>query len=155
MGFLGGFFYCQPWDQAAVTTATQDQALGLMAVLTACFSSGFAGVYYEKLVKESSQPSLVIRNLQLGLFSLFFALAGMLINDWEAIYRGGKRESFDICVGIAKENLIFFLMGAVAKKYSDRGVGIFLWAKTFDTDALESSSCFLFDRYCRIVRYQC
>ena len=95
--FLGGFFwvgfYCQPWDQAAVTTASQDQALGLMAVLTACFSSGFAGVYYEKLVKESSQPSLVIRNLQLGLFSLFFALAGMLINDWEAIYHGGKRES--------------------------------------------------------------
>jgi UDP-sugar transporter A1/2/3 len=69
----------------------------LVAVLTACFSSGFAGVYYEKLVKESSQPSLVIRNLQLGLFSLFFALVGMLINDWEAIYHGGKRESFDIC----------------------------------------------------------
>jgi drug/metabolite transporter (DMT)-like permease len=100
VGFLGGFlgffgwvFYCLPWDQAAVTTATQDQALGLLAVLTACFSSGFAGVYYEKLVKESSQPSLVIRNLQLALFSLFFALAGMLINDWEAIYHGGKRES--------------------------------------------------------------
>jgi drug/metabolite transporter (DMT)-like permease len=93
-GFFGWVFYCQPWDQAAVTTATQeDQALGLVAVLTACFSSGFAGVYYEKLVKESSQPSLVIRNLQLGLFSLFFALAGMLINDWEAIYHGGKRES--------------------------------------------------------------
>jgi hypothetical protein len=78
-----------------------------MAVLTACFSSGFAGVYYEKLVKESSQPSLVIRNLQLGLFSLFFAFAGMLINDWEAIYHEGKRES-SAFVGIAKENFILF-----------------------------------------------
>jgi solute carrier family 35 (UDP-sugar transporter), member A1/2/3 len=90
-------------DQAAVTTATQDQALGLLAVLTACFSSGFAGVYYEKLVKESSQLSLVIRNLQLGLFSLFFALTGMLINDWEAIRNGGRRES-SVMEGITKEN---------------------------------------------------
>jgi UDP-sugar transporter A1/2/3 len=58
---------------------------GLLAVLTACFSSGFAGVYYEKLVKESSQPSLVIRNLQLGIFSLLFASLGMLYHDWGAI----------------------------------------------------------------------
>jgi hypothetical protein len=58
-------------------------------------------------VKESSQPSLVIRNLQLGLFSLFFALAGMLINDWEAIYHGGKRESFGIC-GDCERNIDFF-----------------------------------------------
>ena len=82
---------------AAVDSAGRDQVVGLVAVLTACFSSGFAGVYYEKLVKESSQPSLVIRNLQLGLFSLFFAAAGMLLNDWELIRDGGKseRELFD------------------------------------------------------------
>ena len=47
--------------------------------VTACFSSGFAGVFYERLVKQSSQTSLVIRNLQLGLFSLAFSLATMLL----------------------------------------------------------------------------
>ena len=43
--------------------ASQDQQphLGILAVITACFSSGFAGVFYEKLVKQSSQPSVVIR----------------------------------------------------------------------------------------------
>ena len=37
-----------------------------MAVLTACCSSGLAGVYFEMLVKTGAQTSIVIRNLQLG-----------------------------------------------------------------------------------------
>ena len=41
-----------------------------MAVLTACFSSGLAGVYFEMLVKTGAQTSIVIRNLQLGMFHL-------------------------------------------------------------------------------------
>jgi UDP-sugar transporter A1/2/3 len=76
---------------AAATELAQSRAVGLLAVLLACFSSGFAGVYYEKLVKESSQPSLVIRNLQLGVFSLLFASVGMLYNDWGPIRDQGKR----------------------------------------------------------------
>eukprot|EP00092_Neocalanus_flemingeri_P010399 GFUD01011209.1.p1 GENE.GFUD01011209.1~~GFUD01011209.1.p1 ORF type:complete len:398 (+),score=108.83 GFUD01011209.1:222-1415(+) len=55
----------------------QDQLIGFVAVLTACFSSGFAGVFYEKLVKQSSQPSVIIRNLQLGIFSLIFSSSAM------------------------------------------------------------------------------
>ncbi|XP_033053083.1 UDP-N-acetylglucosamine transporter isoform X3 [Trachypithecus francoisi] len=45
------------------------QFVGLMAVLTACFSSGFAGVYFEKILKETKQ-SVWIRNIQLVSFSL-------------------------------------------------------------------------------------
>uniref|UniRef100_A0A8C2Q1E8 Solute carrier family 35 member A3b n=1 Tax=Cyprinus carpio TaxID=7962 RepID=A0A8C2Q1E8_CYPCA len=41
------------------------QLMGLLAVLVACFSSGFAGVYFEKILKESKQ-SVWIRNIQLG-----------------------------------------------------------------------------------------
>ena len=37
-----------------------------MAVITACLSSGLAGVYFEMLVKTGAQTSIVIRNLQLG-----------------------------------------------------------------------------------------
>ena len=44
----------------------QNPTVGLMAVLTACFSSGLAGVYFEMLVKTGAQTSIVIRNLQLG-----------------------------------------------------------------------------------------
>jgi UDP-sugar transporter A1/2/3 len=39
--------------------------IGLISVLLACFSSGFAGVYFEKILK-GSPCSVWIRNIQLG-----------------------------------------------------------------------------------------
>ncbi len=42
-----------------------DKLVGLLAVLFACFSSGFAGVYFEKLLKGSS-TGVWMRNIQLG-----------------------------------------------------------------------------------------
>ena len=37
--------------------------IGLIAVILSCFSSGFSGVYFEKLIKFSNQ-SLWVRNIQ-------------------------------------------------------------------------------------------
>ena len=47
-----------------------------MAVLTACFSSGLAGVYFEMLVKTGAQTSIVIRNLQLGKYEQIIDTSG-------------------------------------------------------------------------------
>ena len=41
------------------------QFIGLLAVLTACCSSGFAGVYFEKILK-GTKASIWMRNVQLG-----------------------------------------------------------------------------------------
>ena len=67
----------------------EKQMVGLIAVLTACFSSGFAGVFFEMLVKTGAQPSVVIRNLQLGMFSLVFATSAVMLYDWDAIANEG------------------------------------------------------------------
>jgi len=67
----------------------QDSLTGLVAVLVACCSSGFAGVFYERLVKQSCQTSMVIRNLQLGLFSLLFSCTTMLTYNWTDIQKLG------------------------------------------------------------------
>lgn len=40
--------------------------LGILAVCVSCISSGFSGVYFERLVKRGKQTSLIIRNIQLG-----------------------------------------------------------------------------------------
>lgn len=42
--------------------------IGFVAVVSAAFTSGFAGVYFEKLLKNHEQ-SLLVRNLQLSKFS--------------------------------------------------------------------------------------
>ena len=52
----------------------QQHLIGMLAVLASSFSSGFAGVYYEKLLKESAQPSVIIRNIQLGIFFMQISL---------------------------------------------------------------------------------
>ncbi|KAM6939293.1 solute carrier family 35 member A3a isoform 2-T3 [Lycodopsis pacificus] len=50
-------------EKDAVSTGSQ--FVGVTAVLVACCSSGFAGVYFEKILKESKQ-SVWVRNIQLG-----------------------------------------------------------------------------------------
>ena len=59
----------------------QSPLLGFIAVLTACFLSGFAGVYFEKILKGSAEVSLWIRNLQLAFFAIPFGLIQVFITD--------------------------------------------------------------------------
>lgn len=45
---------------------------GLLAIGFASLSSGFAGVYNEKIIKNGMQPLLLIRSLQLSKFIFCF-----------------------------------------------------------------------------------
>ncbi|KPI91261.1 PREDICTED: UDP-N-acetylglucosamine transporter [Papilio xuthus] len=64
------------------TANVQDQSkvIGFSAALAACFISGFAGIYFEKVLKESD-ISVWMRNVQLSLLSLPFAAITYLIKD--------------------------------------------------------------------------
>uniref|UniRef100_A0A7N4NTV4 Solute carrier family 35 member A3 n=1 Tax=Sarcophilus harrisii TaxID=9305 RepID=A0A7N4NTV4_SARHA len=70
------------------------QFVGLMAVLIACFSSGFAGVYFEKILKETKQ-SVWIRNIQLGSFGSIFGLMGVYIYDGELVSKNGFFQGYN------------------------------------------------------------
>ena len=62
----------------------QNGMLGLSAVLAACIMSGFAGVYFEKLLKHTS-PSIYLRNIQLGLIGVVFGLCAAFYNDGQQV----------------------------------------------------------------------
>ena len=79
-----------PGTEISTEHPERNRLTGLVSVLTACFSSGFAGVFYEKLLKKSSQPSVIIRNLQLGVFSLLLSGSGMILSDLNEILEKGK-----------------------------------------------------------------
>eukprot|EP00117_Sycon_ciliatum_P016034 scpid19399/ scgid3055/ UDP-galactose translocator; Solute carrier family 35 member A2; UDP-galactose transporter len=67
----------------------QNPILGLIAVIISAFSSAFAGVYFEKILKGSAQVSVWMRNIQLGVFGTVIGLVGMLMNDGTAVAKNG------------------------------------------------------------------
>jgi len=62
--------------------------IGLSAIIGACFTSGFAGVYLEKLMKESD-TSLWVRNIQLAILGGILGFIATLINDGPKINESG------------------------------------------------------------------
>ena len=53
------------WPQDGKATSDGSSIVGVVAVFLACITSGFAGVYFEMVLKGSKQ-SLWLRNIQLG-----------------------------------------------------------------------------------------
>jgi len=67
-----------------------DASKGLLAVLAASVTSGLTGVYFEKVVKDSTKISIWTRNVQLSFYSLFPALfLGVIYRDGQEIQRHG------------------------------------------------------------------
>lgn len=72
----------------------QNRALGFAAALGACFLSGFAGIFFEKMLK-TSDLSVWMRNIQLSLLSLPLSLITAFINDSSAISEKGFFFGYD------------------------------------------------------------
>ncbi|XP_061695038.1 solute carrier family 35 member A3b isoform X2 [Syngnathoides biaculeatus] len=95
------------------------QFVGVMAVLMACISSGFAGVYFEKILKETKQ-SVWIRNIQLGLFGFVFGTIGMMVYDGERVRQSGMFQGYNKITSIVIVLQAFGgLVIAVVIKYAD------------------------------------
>lgn len=58
----------------------QSKLIGFGAALSACFISGFAGIYFEKVLK-SSNISVWMRNVQLSFLSLPFGIITYMMNE--------------------------------------------------------------------------
>lgn len=135
----------RPEDSKSSKTATTDQrpSMGLFAVILSCFMSGFAGVYFEKILKGTKQ-SLWLRNVQLGSMSVIIGLITMEIKDGPKIQERGFFFGYDYVVWIV---IVFQSLGgllvAVVVKYADNIL------KGFATSAAIVLSCiasiYLFD----------
>ncbi|KAH8801629.1 udp-galactose transporter-like protein [Xylogone sp. PMI_703] len=87
-------------------------SIGLSSVLISAMISGLTGVYFEKVLKESTQHVTVwIRNIQLSFYSLFPALIfGVIIKDGEEIAQNGFFDGYNSVVWTA---IIFQAFGGV------------------------------------------
>jgi len=114
-----------------VSDTAQNHLLGIAAVLAACLSSGFAGTYFEKVVKRSSK-SLWARNVQLGIFGIFFSVLACVQNDAsrilkEGYFTGYTFGTFLIVINQALGGIIV----AVVVKYADNLLKAFSTCKNF------------------------
>lgn len=106
-------------DMAAVVHHQQSPVIGLLAVITSCVSSGFAGCYFEKILK-TSETSMWIRNIQLGISGAFFSMVGMLANDMGALRQGGLLQGYDWLTWVVVGNqALGGLLVAIVVKYAD------------------------------------
>ena len=97
----------------------QRPLLGLVAVIVSCLMSGFAGVYFEKILKGTKQ-SVWLRNVQLGFLGAVIGLGTVYIKEGDRVSSDGFFHGYDSLVWlvIALQSLGGLLV-AVVVKYAD------------------------------------
>jgi len=115
-----------------------DQVLGFVAVTVSCVTSGFAGVYFEKVLKSASKLSLWERNVQLAAYSIVIAFVTIVLKDFSRVVSDGPLVgmSFSSCMVIVLQ-AAGGLVIAVVVRYTDN------IAKAFATSVSVIISCIL------------
>ncbi|XP_062590188.1 UDP-galactose translocator-like [Saccostrea cucullata] len=88
----------QPTDSSqSKVPVKQNPLLGLIAVLVQCCLSGFAGVYFEKILKGTKQ-SIWLRNFELGMIGTIIGFVTMELNDGQKVSEKGFFFGYDYVV---------------------------------------------------------
>ncbi|KAJ9615377.1 UDP-galactose transporter Gms1 [Cladophialophora chaetospira] len=109
-----------PSSTANVSAQQGNYMVGIIAVAIACVCSGFAGVYFEKVLKNGQSSSIWVRNIQLSVGCLAIALFGAFVWDGQAIREQGFFQGYNpvvvatICIQAAGGLIV-----AMVIKYAD------------------------------------
>jgi len=94
-------------------------AVGLAAVLSACATSGLAGVYLEKILKQTDS-SIWMRNIQLAFFGGILAYIGCYMQDGDQIRQDGFLQGYSSLVwAVIALQAVGGLVVAAVLKYAD------------------------------------
>ncbi|KIX01521.1 uncharacterized protein Z518_09247 [Rhinocladiella mackenziei CBS 650.93] len=118
--------------------------MGIASVAVACICSGFAGVYFERVLKGGQNSSIWIRNIQLSIGCLAIALFGALVWDGQAIRENGFFQGYNavvaatVCIQAAGGLIV-----AMVIKYADNILKGFATSLSIVLSTI--ASVFLFD----------
>ncbi|KAI6177333.1 hypothetical protein M3Y97_00895300 [Aphelenchoides bicaudatus] len=76
-------------DESSRSKSTENPFVGLVAVLSTCVTAGFAGVYFEKMLKDGTSTSLWIRNIQMYTCGIISTSIGLFAKDSEHLRTKG------------------------------------------------------------------
>ncbi|CAD5216382.1 unnamed protein product [Bursaphelenchus okinawaensis] len=76
-------------QNSAAGRPTENPVIGLVAVLATCVTAGFAGVYFEMMLKDGTPTSLWIRNMQMYFCGILSTFVGVAVKDGAQIQEKG------------------------------------------------------------------
>ena len=117
----------EPHNAAVLGTQHGNQTLrGSLAILIACFLSGYSAVYIEKSIKASDSPddlkpyTIWVRNIQLSTFGVAASIAGLVFEDSTALETNGIFQGFTPLVWVVVFLSSFGgILIALVMKYAD------------------------------------
>lgn len=117
---------------------------GFLAVILACLTSGFAAVWFERIVKKTDQ-SIWLRNIQMSFLSFVIGLIfGVYIYDGDLVLKNGFFSGYNIYLWITIIlQVIGGLVVAMVVKYADNILKGFATSLAIIVSAI--ASVFIFD----------
>ncbi|KAJ5088801.1 hypothetical protein N7456_012417 [Penicillium angulare] len=93
--------------------------IGLLAIVGAAFASGFGGVFFERILRDSSNhTSLWVRNVQMAIYSVFPALfIGVGFQDGEKVSNDGFFQGYNWVVW---STILIQALGGILSIFSAR-----------------------------------
>lgn len=112
-------------DNSGSSDEDRNRFVGLVAVLCAACTSGFSGVYFEKILK-GSDVSVWIRNIQMGIPSMVIALITVYLEDAVEVSKKGFFVGYSpTVVSVITVQAVGGLIVAVVVKYADNVLKVF------------------------------
>jgi len=133
----------KPHASQAGSEDVSQRMIGFVMILLACLTSGFAGVYFEFILK-SSPLSLVLRNVQMAFFGVMFSGLAAWYKDGANIQKHGIMQGFNGPVYVVLTLQAFGgLLVASVVQYTDNVVKVFAASLSLIVSSLVSY--FVFD----------
>lgn len=108
-----------PENSEEKDSSSVEKLLGLAMVIAACFSSGFAGIYFEKVLKGETS-SIWVLNVQLGGLGALIGFIGLMYQDGADVMDKGFFYGYTTVTWTAISLQAFGgLVVAVVVKYAD------------------------------------
>ncbi|EJK74370.1 hypothetical protein THAOC_03956 [Thalassiosira oceanica] len=137
-------------ENSSKSEQEQNRWVGVMAVLGACCTSGFGGVYFELVLKprvatQTKAPSVWAKNVQLSTYALIIALATAFVKDGNAIRESGFFQGYSLLVlSVVTLEAGGGLVVAAVIKYADNILKSFATAVSIVTSTIVSALVFGF-----------
>jgi solute carrier family 35 (UDP-sugar transporter), member A1/2/3 len=106
-------------DHPETALISNNSVAGFLAVFMAACTSGFSGIYFEKILK-GSKTSLWMRNIQMGISSTILATISVYVSDSEAVGTNGFFFGYtNTVIAVILLQALGGLVVAIVVKYAD------------------------------------